>query len=873
MTLQERIINEAMTGKIPGHPKPFVPTPQFVTAEIKRRRTDPDRYHPTLPVTSHTAGPRSDGPSLVNQFVEISDRLQALHDRMTATNQKLQDLKQNTNDSVMSVQRRIEAIHDDIDTIESTAANSQKWTESAGNYFRTADSVDLLSSTAKVDPDKHMATLPVSSINPLYPEWNDEMTGTITTIDGPVSEVRVSPGSKLNDLISGTPDIYTVEVDTSGRGIVHLSMLIPVLAKDRNSPLELNRIELTVVGQAEIQPFIQATDSNQWYRLSRKMVTGRTMWEFPLTTIKAIDLRIFVESINPSTYYVLLDDIGLYNEKYKPTGTVISKSHSFNNKVINHVSLSTGESLPPDTGIDYFVAIDPIVPSGAFVDINENIIEPGHAAVRFDPTITESGGIPASVLHRWHRIPGAEGYEVWEPNWKPITPISRGAITTVPQVVTFDHVETHTYPSGLSVVPFTIGEEVPTTNYNGSEGWWRPLAGQGESIPAGSTSFPDLTVNGVDFFKVYYWPEENKPIAGSIQLNGGTENIQGEISGSGYLWNLAEQSTPGLQDITRRGLVPSTSGIIEIDTPGTVLFDRVRNLRHDGSHEDPFVRGEEYQVFGSGNFIEVDVSLIEAITEGFDSTTRNYELTYTVEKSSGVIDYYHYSTTLQISDDADITMVVDQPTQLRRIQIVKLNEGHSIDSVSNIEFPQSRGALDIKLPTGYVRVTLQTSINTYNPRESTTFNINRGSISSVGVPFGMESVPVNEHLLHTRRANHSRFSVMPGPSGSQWLLVNEPGSEQDQVMDNIVIGANERSNPHGKYLFHPSASGVSRYYHLQYETAATDETRLLLKAEMTTADVNRTPSIDWYRLDMGEPLNVLSSALLSRPLDLSGIQE
>jgi len=656
-----------------------------------------------------------------------------------------------------------------------------------------------------------------------------------------------------------------------------LSFVIPLpLLSPKTStalvPAKLNRIELTVVGVATITPAIQVGTDRTWKDVANTtFVDGRTVWRFPEEDAWGIELKIQITAKRPGVHSVSLDDMGLFMEHYKAKASVVSKSLTFNDKPISHTSIHASDTVPENTSISYFVAIDPVV-SGAFIDINNKQVPPGHNAIRYDDAINPSGRVPVSSLRRYSTIPGADQFKNWEPDWKPITDSTDNIINTVPSVVSFDNIESFNYPTGMISTGAAWPELVPLTINSGDTGWWRPRSGQGGSTLAGSSSFPDLSVNGLDFYRVYHWPKDNKPIPGSIRLNYGSELQRGEVSGSGHIWDLATTATPGLQDITIRGLTPSSSGTIEVDAPGTVLFDKVRELKYDGSQEPGFNRGDEYQVFGSGNFIELDVSVIEAVGDALDSLTRDYQFTYTVEKSSGVIDTYHYTSTILVSDDAEVFMSISDSSTIRRIQLAGLKNGQAIDTLATIEYPEARGSISVKLPTGYVRIVIQSDASGFIPQEEVIFNIRRGFITPVGVPFGMQEVPHQEHLNRTTRQNHSRFSIENGASGVQWLVVNDPGSEDNQIFDNLTIGPDEKSNPHGYHLFHPSASGVAKFYHLQYDTSKNDETNLLFKAELNTEDTSISPSLDSYRIDTGNRLNVIDKTMLSKPLDTTGFK-
>ena len=844
---RRQIIHEAMTGQLGS---PFVPDARFLEREIDRRMVI--REIPQSPLSSEGA---SDGLSLHQMMGTVEARLRALQERIQDLTRRL-DLSGLTASVELSQMRsRGQQLLDRLDLIEQASPLSPVWTPSIGDHFRTADQIDLLRSTAAVDHGSASVSLPVRRQDRIDPGWTLQDTADIQVLSGAehVTQLSVLPNSPLRVLTDGSPSTWGLAF--VGTGSAQIQATFP-LARAGNPVL--SRVELSLFTPTNLQLVIVRPDGTETSLTTVTWADNRVIWNIPPQPVSALRLVWTPDQ----TQTLLVDDLGLYLETYHTDAIFLSESLALTPEhVLSRVSVSVGEEVGDDTSLTYFVGLDPLA-SGAFIDTQDQVTSAGPLAVLFDPDA--SGFVPSSELRQWSHLPGASGYAGWEPVWHPIRPVTRPGIGASPRVVEFEHLVHHTAVSGLADLGYT------ETEYEGTHaGWWRPGVNQDEVVPTPSTAFPEFAINNVDFFKIFYWPGGEPLLDPSIRLSAGTKIVDGVIASSGALWSAAQQLLPGLVDFTDSNLIPDASGTLTVLASGEILFDRVRDLRFQDSHDPPFVRGEDYRVYGSGNMVELDVSPIEAISDVFGTHRRAYTVTYTVERSEGTIETYTYQTVAWVAPGVSASMTITQTDRLRDVRVIEIGTDDTIDTVERIESPAQLPEIHRTLSPGYTRIVLSTTTPDYDPTQAVLFD---GPVATVEVPNGLAVVPAAELFGNTRKTDPTRCAVVPAPSGGKWLVVNDPGGVGTRRIGDVLLGDASRSDEEGRHLFHDTASGLLSFYTLDYDVVTTPETRLLFRADLNSQDPQKTPVIHWYRIDASPTITDLSlQDILHLPIDTRGI--
>jgi hypothetical protein len=871
MNIRKQIIKDAMTGKLTG--KPFVPSKGYVEQEAARRANDaPNTELLEAPIHGNKV---SDGSVLIEQLRIIQTGLQDLVTMSSDTEKSVANLKDHIFTEVRKIKRSASMVDDNITSVAGRSSLHKDWVPSVSEHFRTTENIDTARTTAFIDPQKHKSQLPIKTSRRITPPWAKSDKGSVIFPRGNPNSIKytLSPGSSLANLIDDSQSVWELRLSFKERGAVDVHVNL-----DLRGSHVINYVELSMLSNTFMELYGRDSTSGEWRKLGKKELTDeRVFWSFPPVSIDVLQLRFTARMKSAGIHHTTIDNLGIFLNEYGTAAAVISRSLSADS-FLSRVSINVGESLPSDTSIDYFVGMDPLT-SGVFINSQGQDTDVPSEGVLFDPSA--SGAILASVLRDWPEILGTEEYDGWEPQWRQIQPLNRGAIGTHPRYVSFESITEHLHPSGtpshgMAVravtkeisppnTPDPNTYSVPAVEYlSDNPGWWRPYVNWGEVVPAGSGATPDIKANNVDFYKIFYWPEDRIPVPGSITLEAGASVVLDTV-GSGVLWSTANTSTPAMIDVTATNLTPSVSGVITILASGNIQFDAIRNLKLDGSYDEPFIRGDEYMVFGSGDILEIDVSTIEAQRSLFGATSRPYQITYTVERTKGATDEYTFITTVFASPDSDALIHIAGASLLNEVTLISVGNDDIIDSVDYIDASLESDIISRKLAPGYTRVILSSSEESYDLNEHITIETNAGTVRSVSVPMGMAEVSLQELLYGTPAHDHSKFATMPGTSGAQWLVVNDIGSERDLFYDanDLLVNADDANNADGNYLYHPSASGLPVFYNIRYDEALTEDKGIFFKAELKSNNPYVSPSLDYYKIDVGPKIRKISHESLA----------
>jgi hypothetical protein len=841
MKTREQIIKDALTGKLGS---PFIPSEAAIQKErVKQERIARSAEIP-LPVRSDKT---SDANELISIGTDIEDRLNSVVDTTSVHENNILQHSILQHASFNKNKKQMLSIQNQATDLRITAPGSSS-PKVISDHFRTPK-IDM--NASDIDISAQSASAGLKRVNRVRANtnWSDNDLGGFQVVTGgdKVNAVIVHEDSSLNHLVDGTAKNWSAQIHMNVAGSISAELTIPFLT---NPFPVLNRIDIE---SNIIRPIglILYPEAGQEIKIGKSSRTGDVVsWIFEPKIVRSIKF-VFewslssVESIDLS-----LDDLGLYLDVYHGTGKLISKSRATtDNDDINTVSLAVNEETPRNTGINYFVGLDPTV-SGCFLNVDGVPVKPGYSAVQFsdEPNIRPPRipRVHASELKRWSHLSGATLYAGWEPQWSPIQPLHKEATVNLPHHVTFDNTATIRYTDKLADGN-NYGIE---KGYDGeTAGWWRPGV-QNDKDGDARVAYPDFTVNGKDFYRIFYWPSGSKPIDGSLYVNGGSQTIESSINASGQLWSIADRSQPALVDVTTGSLTPDASGIINITGAADIQFDTVKDLRFTDSHDAPFIRGEDYRIYGSGTTLQVDVSEIESITDLFDNPDRTYEVTYTIDQKEGIVTSYSFHTTAQVAPTVNASVQFKRTSLLRSIKIIHMQFNGTVSNIEVIEDPGGYSQITRKLSPGFTRIQIVSSVQTYKPIDYINFN---GEVTTVETPMGMREVSMGELLYNSPRFDHSTYALAPGPSGQTWLVVPDPGSESDRVIDNISLGPGNENNPSGSFLFHDSASGVQSFYQLSYEQSLRREDRIMLRADFASDDTVNSPKLNSYTIRVNDP--------------------
>jgi len=664
MKLREQIIQDALTGKLGT---PFVPTEAAIEKEIVKRTQIQRNGNIPLPVRSDKT---SDGEQLGEIMVGIENRLKDIIDSVDQQNNNLLQQSILEQSAFTKNAKQLLSVQDQATDLKVTNAGSAP-VKIISDHFRTPK-VDMQRSDVDISPQA--ATAGLRRVRRIRADlnWSDNDIGKFQIISGrdAVESTVIERGSSLNNLVDGTSANWDAVIRMSKPGTIVGEFTIPFSSKTLPG---VNRIDLEA-NTPRPAALILYPETGDEIRVGQSFRTGDVLsWIFDPKIIRAIKFVFEWKVTSTNDVRLSLDDLGVYLDTYHGTGKLVSKSLATqNDDEINNVSLVVNEEIPQGTSINYFVALDPIV-SGTFLNSGSTPVNAGYTAVEFAPHVHRPErlkDVHASDLRQWSHLNGAINYLSWEPTWSPIQPLNREASVNLPHTVTFDNTASIKYTD-----KFADGNNYGIEKgYNGeTAGWWRPGVGN-NLLGNDRQAYPDYTINGKDFYSAFYWPSGNQPIDGSVFLNGGTRTAETTINVSGHMWSVANRSQPALVDITSSNLVPDASGIIEISGAANIEFDTIRDLRFTDSHDAPFVRGDDYRVYGSGAILQVDVSEQESIGDLFDNPDRTYELTYTINQEEGVVNTYSFYTTAQVTPTSNLSASAPVPIlSLSPVNVVDVN--------------------------------------------------------------------------------------------------------------------------------------------------------------------------------------------------------
>ena len=853
MTLKEQIIQDAVTGKLTG--TPFVPGPDVIEREM-RRRTEPDRSPVPYPVRSDMT---SSGEDLVAAFEKIETDVQDMFGLSHALEDRLARLEITERYEMDSLNTELDKVEDDLKWRSHRAQG--KWTSTIGEHFRDMLSVDLERTTLSVYPSQGAVRLPATDRRSIDPGWGFDDVGRVTVLTGQelIEEVAVESGSSLRLLIDGQPTTWNLKVKGKGQGTVTIDVFIPLY----NTP-RLNRIDLNLSTPIIADVYLSKSDGQSLFLARRQNIPQSWTCTFPAQEVTGLHLIAYVTLSAGETSYVRIAEMGFQLEEYRTKGTLVTTSLSHEtNTVIGRIALSADEIVPDGASIKYWVGLDPLV-SGSFVNSDQDPVPAGLSAIAFE--LGPSGTTFSSTLRDWSHLPGASGFQEWEPEWVAIQPGNRKSIASAPPVAVPEHMANHAHVSGFAS-RINTNHDYYELEYLGTEpGWWRPYVGNGEMIPDPSQSSPDRKAYGSDFYFVHYWPPDRLPIEDSIRLMAGTAtNRDGEITSSGALWSVAQRSSPEMSDVTISNLEADVSGLITHTSSGSILFDTVRNLRFIDSQDEPFIRGHEYFVYGSGNYMEVDVGVIGTEHAVLGQSVRPFEITYTAEFPDGVSSTYLYNTIVRVDEGRDSAYVTIRKTDLLYdVRFIHISQDFSVDQVEVVENPGAQASITRRLREGFTRIILTSSSETYDLTNNVIFT---GAVGSFETPAPARLVSPEKLMRSVPRYDHSHCALVPAPSGGKFLMVNDPGGDGDRVFGNVSLGPSNTNT--STYLFRPGASGLVDFYTLSWDEILSPETNLLVKVEMATQNAHVTPILDAIEIDTGAHLASLTLEDL-RTLDIDG---
>jgi len=840
MKTREQILRDALTG---GLGTPFIPSETAIQKEMAKRIKAERDAEIFIPIRSDKT---SDANELIQIAKDIENRLKNIQNTVDEQNNHLTQTSILKQSSFTKNKKQILSVQDKaIDLKISSPGNSS--VKVIADHFRDPK-VDMERSDVDISPQSASVGLRRVDRTRANLQWDPNDVGAFNIVTGRdlISSIDINRGSSLNALVDGTSDNWRVDLNLIKGGNIVAEFVVPFMTKRLPT---VNRIDLDANTDKPAK-LVLYPEKGKEISIGETSRDGDVLsWLFEPKRLRAIKFIFEWNTNSKDPINLSLDDLGVYKDVYHGAGKLVSKSLSTdNNDEINTITLEVNEEIPNNTAINYFVGLDPSI-SGCFIDHNSAPVNPGYTAVEFSTTTERPDRIDkvyTSDLRRWSHLSGATSYTSWQPVWSPIQPLSKEPSADVPHHVKFDNTATIKYTDKLADGN-NYGIE---KGYNGqTAGWWRPGV-QNDLDGDARTAYPDFCVNGKEFYRVFYWPSGSQPIDGSVFLNGGSQTIGNAISASGHMWSIAERSQPSLLDVTSTILTPDASGIINITTSANVEFDTIKDLRFSDSHDAPFVRGEDYRVYGSGSTLQVDVSEIESINDLFNNPDRTYEVSYTINQSDGIVNSYSFHTTAQVSPKSNSSVQFKRTELLRNIRLVSMDLDGSISNIEVIEDPGGYAQITRKLEAGYTRIQLVSSTQTYTPDEFISFV---GDVSTVEIPGGMRNVGTEELLYNSPRFDHSTFSVMPGISGQHWLVVPDPGSESSRVVDNISLGSANKANPSGSFLFHDSASGVQKFYQLSYEQSLREEKRLMFRADFSSEDSVATSKLNSYTLRINDP--------------------
>jgi len=742
---------------------------------------------------------------------------------------------------------RLKQLLADVNALILISANDAGYMYTTGDIFHDTSKVDLARTSLVVHSKGGYVELSESSVSKInLDHYAHSVLPERLLVDGKVQNADIM-GTKFGACIDDSEDSYFMVVVRKGESST-TTLQFSIKLQENNNSISVNEVSISGNGTYSASMRYMNSYTSDWESIGggKRVVGSNTKYRiapYMLVNlsedhgetdpgISNIEFTLTKDSPDRFTgkeyeYEFIVKSIDAYRTSDTRRGDLISTTLPFsdwegNPFTINQISLSTEESVPPNTFIDYYVGVDPYA-SGTLLDADGNPVKVGASGVA---SFEYTDGYPGAsgVLYSDLRRYDIDGWSDWEPQWHPITSVERDEVVA--------NSSGNLPPKIVNLGNYAIVDRA-------ADGW---MASEMD------------TVNGIYFWNIYTFPTMPR----SVELRQGrrawlasTEALGKEImvevdgvlieDGDDYYLYIGPTQVPSDGHVRTRGnVVPGSVESVtwyqgDIDNPDESFTteDRTRDLVADVhvTYDDggAVVKKNPASVWEVPDYhVKVKFRRLE------DATIFKYE-TYAYVPNNAT-PYVSFTNTDRID-----RIVVANMSETGRTLI------HDGGDLSRILLPQGWNHITIYLSPGA----------TWNP--STNVSIpNRIEYYAYLEPLNV--VGKRAMLYNTHRDDHRKCTIYAS-GGVYYMAVNDPCtpsglvSTYGLVSSGILYYHETLGQPLNSGNIFSSPASVDAFYDLSYRAIFEEVTNVMLKVEFG-GDGTISPSLHSYEFRGGDELEL-----------------
>lgn len=750
---------------------------------------------------------------------------------------------------------RLKQLKFDIDGLLLTSRKTNGYMYFVGDTFHDRSLVDDSQTTLVVDTKGGYVELPSTSVSKVDVQHYLDVKSPQNFVAHGENISIETRGTRFSGCMDDSEDTYyLITVRRKMPDAVVISFSVQ-LHRDNTTPVCVSAVTMSGDGTYSSSLAYRNTYTSEWTNICPKMlVTGRTKFSIPFYKLAnqssggdpgVLGLRFTITKGIPDRvvdgeyeFDFLIKSLDFYNTGNTQQGYLYSKTLPYEDWegspfTVNQLSLSVDEEIPPGTSIDYYVAIDPYA-EGTLRDSHNDPVKSDAADI--DNYLASSAYPDASgVLYSVLRDNSITGWETWEPNWQPISPIERdAALYTASGML---------QPKRLDLNNYTVTDEATTH--------WAT-----ERLPQ---------VNGINFYKIHTFETEPH----SMELWQGrrawlynAQSFRQEVTVEAHEKFVIEDWERGAEDYFIFMGPSELPAVGHLRTYGHVVPGSVSNITWYQGDIDS--QSENFYVYDESSSLLADVHVEYDSALGTATIVKNPAAVWDVPDAHIKFRYRYYElatanvheTNAYVPDDVASYIVLDDAEKLNRVVVANTSESYtSIVYDANSLLKSGR----VILPAGWNNIKIYVSPGVkWDPTTSVTFP---DGIEYYAHYPALDIVSKNTLLYNTHRDDHMRAAIFPS-GGGHYLVVNDPCTPSGTVQPESELFVSGIGYYH-ETLGHPTSSGhifssvdtVNDFYDLSYREIGTTVTNVLFKVEMR-GDGELSPTLCGYGVRAGDELKV-----------------
>lgn len=341
-------------------------------------------------------------------------------------------LLRNFNASYILNRRLLSEINGLIFDIESTKDLSLGYRYVVSDGFSNADLVDQVRSTTILDLSTGKIRLPFGS--PRVADLSflkGVIEPYVLRFDKQLLRKVIAPGSNFGSIMDATDSYWAVHAHLGNDGPLSMSFQLPISSD--GSRIKVNGLHIDPVISKGCTIVVEWREGLTWNVAVREFVEEKNTIVFDSVITDTLRITMIKDSSdrrlgNNYVYEYGIRSLAVFMAITQMNGEFYSKSLKLapgldQDATAVSVDLRVDHTIPPGTGIEYYVAIDPYVsgtfyPSGMYTLAGVSPYDYGTTGLQFSPDA--SGNFVLNSVVRDFQLTNYQA--TWIPDWKKIEP-------------------------------------------------------------------------------------------------------------------------------------------------------------------------------------------------------------------------------------------------------------------------------------------------------------------------------------------------------------------------------------------------------------------------------------------------------------------